>query len=62
VADKTNVQRLQEAGIIPASHKLTPDDIKVVESLSLDEIAVMVSVKIKLDKGGVQGQAGKFFI
>jgi hypothetical protein len=61
-ANMTNVQKLQKAGVLPTPHKLTPQDEKVVEALSLTEVNAWVAIKEKLDKGSVHEQHAKFFI
>ena len=57
-----NVEKLQKAGILPKPHKLTPQDQKVIDSLSHAEINTWITIKEKLDAGSVQDLPTKFFI
>ena len=59
-ANITNVKKLQEAGILDTPHKLSPEDEKVIESLSLTEVKVWVNMKKKLVP--VRDPEAKFFI
>ena len=44
----SNLETLMSAGVVPKDHKLTEADRAVVESLSPDEVKIMVSLKTKL--------------
>jgi hypothetical protein len=53
---------LREAGILADPDQLTPEDKKVIESLSSAEIYCWVQIKETLDKNSVREQNAKFFI
>ena len=57
----THHEKLKNAGIL-GTQPLTDEEKKVIESLTADEVDAWVSIKEKLDKGGIQGQQSKFFI
>lgn len=61
-ADITNVERLRKGGILAEPHKLTPEDKKVIESLSSTEINAWLSINEKLSYASVQERHAKFFI
>ncbi len=44
----TNVERLQEAGLIVAQHPLTDDEIANLNGLSEPEVDALISVRAKL--------------
>ncbi len=44
----TNVERLQQAGLIETEHPLTPEEIESVNNLSSAEIDALISVRAKL--------------
>ncbi len=44
---KTNVQQLEEAGIIETEH-FSPQDLKIIESITPEEIAVLIKLRQKL--------------
>jgi len=44
----TNVERLQQAGLIQTEHPLTDDEIQSVNQLSPAEIDALISVRAKL--------------
>lgn len=44
----TNVERLQQAGLIETEHPLTPDEVNSVNQLSSAEIDALISVRAKL--------------
>jgi hypothetical protein len=43
----SNVEKLQSAGLLPAEHGLTTDDVNVLNALSKDEVAMMVRLRIE---------------
>jgi len=49
-----NVTKLMEAGLIPAGKALSQEDQDLVNSLTPDEVAALISVKSKLTPGFVQ--------
>ena len=44
----TNVEKLQQAGLVQTHHPLTPDEIQSVNQLSPAEIDALISVRAKL--------------
>jgi hypothetical protein len=44
----TNVDRLQQAGLIEVQHPLTPDEIASINQLSPAEVDALISVRAKL--------------
>ena len=44
---KTNVELLEEAGVLEPAH-FSPEDIKVIESITPEEIAVLIKLRKKL--------------
>lgn len=44
----TNLERLQQAGLIETNHPLTPDEVNSVNQLSSAEIDALISVRAKL--------------
>jgi hypothetical protein len=44
---KTNVEQLQEAGILETEH-FSPEEIKTIESITPEEIAVLIKLRKKL--------------
>ena len=50
----TNVQLLQQAGILPTPHKLSTADEAAVNNLSQDEVKAVVRVKQNLGDAFVQ--------
>lgn len=44
----TNVERLQQAGLIETEHPLTPDEVNSVNQLSSAEVDALISVRAKL--------------
>jgi hypothetical protein len=44
----TNIERLQQAGLIDVNHALTPDEINSVNQLSSAEVDALISVRSKL--------------
>lgn len=44
----TNVERLQEAGLIVAQHPLTEDEMASLNGLSEPEVDALISVRAKL--------------
>ena len=62
MATKTNVQRLQKAGIIAAKHNLTEADQAKVNSLSESEVSALISARQKLGDALIRKSAkgGKF--
>ena len=59
---KKNLAKLQKAGILITPDALTPEDEKVIQSLSPAEIDAWVRIKEKMDKAGFPQQSAKFFI
>ena len=46
-SSKTNVQQLEEAGILESAH-FSAEDVKVIESITPEEIAVLIKLRKKL--------------
>lgn len=44
----TNLERLQQAGLIEVNHPLTPDEVNSVNQLSSAEIDALISIRAKL--------------
>jgi hypothetical protein len=44
----TNLERLQQAGLVEANHALTPDETNSVNQLSSAEVDALISVRTKL--------------
>jgi hypothetical protein len=44
----TNIERLQQAGLIEVNHALTPDEVNSVNQLSSAEVDALISVRSKL--------------
>lgn len=44
----TNLERLQQAGLIEVNHPLTPDEVSNVNQLSSAEIDALISIRAKL--------------
>jgi hypothetical protein len=44
----TNLERLQQAGLIEVNHPLTPDEINNVNQLGSAEVDAIISVRTKL--------------
>lgn len=44
----TNLERLQQAGLIEVKHPLTADEVKSVNGLSSAEIDALISIRAKL--------------
>jgi hypothetical protein len=44
----SNLEKLQAAGLVPKPHKLTPDDVKTIDSLTSDEVEGLIKIKRKL--------------
>jgi hypothetical protein len=44
----TNLERLQQAGLIEVQHPLTPEEVNSVNQLSSAEIDALISVRAKL--------------
>lgn len=44
----TNLERLQQAGLIEVKHPLTPKEVESVNALSSAEIDALISIKAKL--------------
>jgi hypothetical protein len=44
----TNVEQLQQAGLIQTHHPLTPEEVATVNNLSSAEVDALISVKAKL--------------
>jgi hypothetical protein len=44
----TNIERLQQAGLIEVNHPLTPDEVNSVNQLSSAEVDALISIKAKL--------------
>ena len=44
----TNVEKLQQAGLIQTEHPLTDDEIQSVNQLSSAEVDALISVRAKL--------------
>jgi len=44
----TNVERLQQAGLIETDHPLTSDEVNSVNQLSPAEVDALISVRAKL--------------
>jgi hypothetical protein len=44
----TNIERLQQAGLIEVHHPLTPEEVNSVNQLSSAEIDALISVRSKL--------------
>jgi hypothetical protein len=44
----TNIERLTEAGVVPAGHKFDEDEEEAIESLSRHEVDALISSKDKL--------------
>jgi hypothetical protein len=44
----TNIERLQQAGLIEVQHPLTPEEINSVNELSSAEVDALISVRSKL--------------
>ena len=44
----SNVEQLQQAGLIVTQHPLTPDEVESVNALNQAEVDALISVKVKL--------------
>lgn len=44
----TNLERLQQAGMIEVNHPLTPDEVNGVNQLSSAEIDALIAIRAKL--------------
>jgi hypothetical protein len=44
----TNVEQLEQAGLIQTHNPLTPDEVETVNNLSSAEVSALISVKAKL--------------
>ena len=44
----TNIERLTESGVCPASHRFDEEEKKAIESLSPQEVDALISSKEKL--------------
>ena len=44
----TNLERLQQAGLVEVKHPLTPDEVDNVNQLSPAEVDAIISVRTKL--------------
>jgi len=44
----TNLEQLQQAGLVKAHHPLTPEEIESVNALSQAEVDALISVRAKL--------------
>jgi hypothetical protein len=44
----TNFERLEQAGLIRHGHKFSRDDLRLVESLSSEEVEALISVRAKV--------------
>lgn len=44
----TNIERLQQAGLVEVDHQLTPDEINSVNQLSSAEVDALISIRAKL--------------
>jgi subtilase family serine protease len=44
----TNVEQLQQAGLVQTHHPLTDDEVKSVNQLSQAEVDALISVRAKL--------------
>ncbi len=44
----TNVEQLQQAGLIVTRHPLTPEEIETVNALTQPEVDALISVRVKL--------------
>jgi hypothetical protein len=62
MATKTNVQRLQKAGIIAVKHNLTEADQAKVNGLTESEVSALISARQKLGDALIKKSAkgGKF--
>jgi len=62
MATKTNVQRLQKAGIIAVKHNLTEADQAKVNGLTESEVLALISARQKLGDALIRKSAkgGKF--
>lgn len=49
-----NVSQLMEAGVISAGSALSQEDQDLINSLTPDEVAALISIKSKLTPGFVQ--------
>ena len=59
---KSNMERLQEAGIVHPHHKMSEEDQQLVETLTREEVETLISVKNKLGDNFIRKTAkeGKF--
>ena len=44
----SNVEKLQQAGLLQTDHQLTDDEMQTVNQLSPAEVDALISVKVKL--------------
>jgi hypothetical protein len=44
----TNLERLEQAGLITPGHDFSNDDLLLLESLSFDEVTALISVSAKI--------------
>ena len=44
----TNLERLEEAGMIRHGHQFSREDLLVLESLSYDEVTALIGVRVKV--------------
>jgi len=47
----TNLERLEEAGMIRPGHQFSREDLLLLESLSHEEVGALISVKAKVGEG-----------
>ncbi len=52
--EKTNVEKLQDAKVLPTPHRLSDPDTETINSLSPEEVDALVKVRSKLGDDFVQ--------
>jgi hypothetical protein len=56
--DRTNIERLQEARIVARDYIFSEPDLKVIESLSPDEVDALIAIGDKLGPEFLQKHGG----
>jgi hypothetical protein len=56
--DRTNIERLQKAGIVTPDYVFSEPDLKVIEGLSRDEVDALITIGDKLGPEFLQKHGG----